>query len=82
MLKQRLAQKIIHEITGKGDEISFNGHGKCTLEIGGDMAGIGAGDFYAEPTPIVVLQEPTKANHQGKVNYEKFWLSEWFENKK
>ena len=76
-----VAQKITHEISGNGEELPFNGYGKCTLEIGGDLAGVGAGDFYAEPLPLVVLHEPNQAHHEGKVNYEKFWLSEWFESK-
>lgn len=69
-----VAQNIAHAITGQGAPQRFNGHGECFIEIGDGKAGIGAGDFYAEPTPEVKLREPSWRWHVGKVLFEKSWL--------
>lgn len=43
-------------------------------EAGGGRAGIGKGNFYAEPTPQVELRGPSLFWHAGKILYEKYWL--------
>lgn len=73
-----VAQNIVHAITGKGSPATFDGAGQCFIEIGGGKAGVGRGNFYAEPTPVVNLYPPTWRSHAAKVLFEKFWLWKWF----
>ncbi len=46
--------------------------------ISGGKAGFGRGDFYAEPTPQVVLHPVGRRWHLGKLLFEKNWLRRWF----
>lgn len=69
-----VARNIARAWTGKGEEARFDGHGMCFLEIGGGMAGMGSGNFYAEPVPEVRMRFPNPFWHLGKVLYEKYWL--------
>lgn len=73
-----VANNLIHEITGKGTPMVFDGHGECFLETGDGKAGLGRGNFYAEPTPQIKFSKPGRTMHLGKVAYEKYWLFEWF----
>lgn len=73
-----VANNLIHEITGKGAPKTFNGHGECFIETGDGKAGLGRGNFYAEPTPQIKLNKPSRTIHLGKVAFEKYWLFEWF----
>ncbi len=36
---------------------------------------MGAGNFYATPSPAVKLEQPGASWHWGKVLFEKYWLS-------
>lgn len=69
-----VAHNIAHAWTGKGAAAGFDGHGFCFLETGGAMAGIGSGNFYAEPLPDVRLRSPNPLWHVGKRVFEKYWL--------
>ncbi|OHC67508.1 MAG: pyridine nucleotide-disulfide oxidoreductase [Rhodocyclales bacterium RIFCSPLOWO2_02_FULL_63_24] len=71
---QVVARNIARAWTGKGEAARFDGHGMCFLEVGGGMAGVGSGNFYAEPTPDVRMRSPNPIWHLGKVLYEKYWL--------
>ncbi|MDO8786556.1 MAG: FAD/NAD(P)-binding oxidoreductase [Sulfuritalea sp.] len=71
---QVVAKNIARAWTGQGETARFDGHGMCFLEIGGGMAGVGSGNFYAEPTPDVRMRTPNPIWHLGKVLYEKYWL--------
>ncbi len=71
---ETVAQNIARAWTGKGAERRFDGHGMCFIEAGGGRAGIGKGDFYAEPTPRVDMHAPNFLWHAGKILYEKYWL--------
>jgi sulfide:quinone oxidoreductase len=73
-----VANNLIHEITGKGAPKTFDGHGECFLETGDGKAGLGRGNFYAEPKPQIKLNKPGRTLHLGKVAFEKYWLFEWF----
>ena len=48
--------------------------GMCFIETGNARAGIGKGNFYAEPTPQVKMHGPNLFWHAAKVLYEKYWL--------
>jgi sulfide:quinone oxidoreductase len=69
-----VAKNIAAAIEGRVGSERFTGHGACFIEIGNGKAGFGAGDFYAEPTPIVTLHRPSWRWHVGKVLFEKSWL--------
>ena len=69
-----VAHNIAREFTGQGVSRRFGGQGMCFIETGGGRAGMGSGNFYAEPLPEVRLREPGLLWHGAKVLYEKYWL--------
>jgi len=71
---ETVAHNIAREWTGRGEEKRFAGTGMCFIETGGGRAGIGSGNFYAEPLPAVKLRSPSVLWHGAKVLYEKYWL--------
>lgn len=73
-----VAHNLAHQWTGKGDTKSFDGFGECFIEIGDHRAGMGSGNFYAEPTPQMELKKPGIRWHIEKVLFEKYWLRKWF----
>lgn len=73
-----VAQTIAARVSGRGPEATFNGYGECFIEVGGGKAGVGRGDFYAEPRPSVKLYRPGRIWHLWKVWFERRWLSRWF----
>ncbi|MCK9387746.1 MAG: NAD(P)/FAD-dependent oxidoreductase [Sulfuritalea sp.] len=73
-----VAKNIARTWTGQGDAARFDGHGMCFVETGSGMAGIGSGNFYAEPVPEIRLRSPNPLWHLGKILYEKVWLYRHF----
>lgn len=73
-----VVKNIIYEITGKGAPEQFDGHGTCFIETGNGKAGMGSGNFYAEPAPTMKLYKPGYLMHLGKVAFEKYWFFKWF----
>jgi sulfide:quinone oxidoreductase len=73
-----VAHNIAATIHGRPAQRRFDGYGFCFLEIGQGAAGRAAGNFYAEPHPVVRLQKPGRFWHWGKVAFEKWWLWRWF----
>lgn len=71
---QVVARNIARTWTGRGETARFDGHGMCFLETGSGMAGVGSGNFYAEPTPDVRMRMPNPLWHMGKILYQKYWL--------
>jgi sulfide:quinone oxidoreductase len=69
-----VAHNIAAAWTGRGAEKHFAGDGACFIESGGGRAGMGQGNFYAEPVPEVKLRSPSVLWHGAKVLYEKYWL--------
>lgn len=69
-----VANNIAHAWTGKGAPREFGGEGMCFIETGHGRAGLGKGNFYAEPTPQVEMHSPSVLWHAGKILYEKYWL--------
>ncbi len=69
-----VAHNIAAAWTGKGEPRRFEGQGRCFIETGSARAGMGSGDFYAEPLPDVRLHQPGLLWHGAKVLYEKYWL--------
>lgn len=73
-----VAENLAAEWAGRPGRRRFDGHGQCFLETGDGRAGLGAGNFYAEPTPQVKLRNPSRWWHWGKVLVERRWLRRWF----
>ncbi len=73
-----VAHNIACAVTGQGEPLRFDGHGECFIEAGDGKAGIGRGNFYAEPTPQVKAYKVGRHWHAGKVLFEKYWLHSWF----
>jgi len=73
-----VVNNLINEITGKGTPKQFDGHGACFIETGNGKAGMGTGNFYAEPAPKMKLFKPGYLMHLGKVAFEKYWFFKWF----
>ncbi len=73
-----VAANLVAEWTGRTKRRAFDGHGQCYLETGDGRAGLGSGNFYAEPTPQVTLRGPSRWWHWGKVLFEQRWLRQWF----
>ncbi|MDP2752486.1 MAG: FAD/NAD(P)-binding oxidoreductase [Rhodocyclaceae bacterium] len=71
---ETVAHNIAHAWTGEGKSRHYHGKGMCFIEAGFGRAGIGKGNFYADPLPDVDLRRPTLLWHWGKLLYEKYWL--------
>lgn len=75
------AEVVAHNIarlwTGRGARRVFDGEGQCFVETGDGRAGLGAGNFYAEPVPLVNLRAPARRWHWSKVLFERRWLRRW-----
>ncbi|MBL8960878.1 MAG: NAD(P)/FAD-dependent oxidoreductase [Gemmatimonadetes bacterium] len=72
-----VASNVVWLWTGAGGRRTFSGEGQCFLETGDGRAGLGAGNFYGEPTPVVTLRRPSRWWHWGKVLFERRWLRQW-----
>ncbi len=73
-----VANNIAHAWTGRGAPRKFAGDGMCFIETGNARAGIGKGNFYAEPTPQMQMRGPNLFWHFTKILYEKYWLYRHF----
>ena len=73
-----VANNIAYDWTGRGKRSVFDGDGKCFLETGDGRAGLGSGNFYGEPAPMITLRQPSRFWHWGKIVFEQRWLSHWF----
>jgi sulfide:quinone oxidoreductase len=73
-----VAHNLAFAWTGKGAPRRFEGEGSCFIEVGSGRAGMGRGNFFAEPVPQLRMREPSRLWHVGKILYEKFWLYRHF----
>ena len=73
-----VAHDIVRAITGDGAPATFDGAGECFIETGDGKAGVGRGNFYAEPVPTVGMRPPGYSGHFAKILFEKNWLRRWF----
>jgi sulfide:quinone oxidoreductase len=73
-----VAHNIAAAWTGRGKLRRFDGFGTCFVETGDGRAGMGRGNFYAEPLPAVKLRSPSWLWHGAKVLFERYWLTSRF----
>ena len=71
---EAVARAIAADVQGRAERHEFDGTGYCWLETGSGVAAFAAGNFYAEPDPVVKLQQPRRIWHLGKVLFEKYWM--------
>lgn len=69
-----VAKNLAAAWNGQPATARFDGHGMCFLETGNAMAGMGSGNFYAEPLPDVRMRFPNPFWHLSKLLYQKHWL--------
>jgi sulfide:quinone oxidoreductase len=72
-----VARNVARVVFGKEPEDRFDGAGECFIETGAGRAGLGKGNFYAEPAPVIALRSPSRRWHLGKVLVEQTWLHGW-----
>ncbi|HVD04228.1 MAG TPA: FAD/NAD(P)-binding oxidoreductase [Candidatus Dormibacteraeota bacterium] len=72
-----VADNIAATIDGRSATARFDGHGGCFIETGFGKAGYGSGDFYAEPSPAVIVRPPSRRWHLGKVAFEYRVMKRW-----
>jgi len=68
-----VARHLGYEIEPQG----YTGKGGCWVEVGNSEAAYGAGNFFAEPSPLVELQPPSGEHHKEKEQQERSWIEEW-----
>lgn len=56
----------------------FDGRASCFIEMGKSAAALVDGDWYAQPEPLVTVQEPTPAHAKEKQLFEAERLERWF----
>ncbi len=69
-----VAHGIAAEVQGTDSETGFDGSGYCWIEMGGGIAGLASGDFYAKPEPVVKLRRPGRMWHWGRALFESYWM--------
>jgi len=69
-----VAKNVAAAWSGQAATARFDGHGACFLETGSGMAGMGSGNFYAEPLPDVRMRFPNPFWHLAKLLHQKVWL--------
>ena len=73
-----VVQNIINEINSKKEKSEFEGKGGCFVELSTKTGTMVEGNFFAEPTPIVEIKQPSAEYSKGKENFEKERIKEWF----
>ncbi len=72
-----VAGNLAAEWSDRTPDRAFDGTGACFIETGSGRAGYGAGDFYADPAPVMKLRSPSRLWHLGKVLFETYWFWRW-----
>ncbi len=72
-----VAENIEAGVAGKPGSVRYDGRGQCHVDIGGGLAALAGGNFYASPGPRITLEPPSTRYHQEKEEYERV-LDTWF----
>jgi len=72
-----VAENIAAEVRGEVGSAKFTGEGYCYIDVGGGMAALGSGNFYASPAPHVELKPPSKRFRREKEEFERSRLNSW-----
>ncbi len=71
-----VAANIAAELRGEDKSKRFDGKGFCYIEVGGDQAAYGSGNFYGYPGPRVYLEPPSQKFHEERKRLELDQLAE------
>jgi sulfide:quinone oxidoreductase len=71
------ARHIAYKVLGGPAPDTFDGHGRCFLEVGAGAAGMADGDFLA-PQRQISLKQPSIVWHWTKAAFERYWLWKWY----
>jgi sulfide:quinone oxidoreductase len=74
----RVAGAIAADLRAEAQPQPFDGHGVCFIEMGKAQAALVDGAFFAEPEPLVVLEEPSPLHAEEKRRFETERLERWF----
>ena len=72
-----VTDRISSAISGEPERAQFDGHGGCFIETGAGRAAYGAGDFYADPAPVIAIHTPARRWHWGKKAFEFNVMRRW-----
>lgn len=72
-----VADRISSAVSGEPERAQFDGHGGCFIETGAGRAAYGAGDFYADPAPVIAIHTPARRWHWGKKAFEFNVMRRW-----
>jgi sulfide:quinone oxidoreductase len=75
---RRVAAAIAAAVRGSASPPAFDGRGFCFMETGKKSAALIQGDFFAQPEPVVELQEPSQDYAEAKHRFEAERLERWF----
>ena len=74
---ERVAADIAAELTGEPPPPLYAGEGHCYVEMGGGVALVGRGDFFAEP-PRMEFTDAGAQYLESKRAFERERLTRWF----
>ncbi|ORB58891.1 dehydrogenase [Mycobacteroides saopaulense] len=74
-----VASQIIDHLGGTrtDSDHQFQGRGECFVEVGAHRSGLAHIDFFALPSPRLVMTEPSEELHERKQREEAEWIDRW-----
>lgn len=72
-----VAAGVARHLGADAPEPWFEGEGHCYVEVGGERAAKGAGNFLDDAGPSVQLSEISKKFHKEKEQEERDWIKQW-----
>ncbi len=72
-----VAENIVADIAGKPASARYDGRGECIVDLGGGVASMVGGAFFASPAPRINMEPATTQYRREKEAYEQV-LNTWF----
>ncbi|MEE8239094.1 MAG: hypothetical protein V3R13_03295, partial [Nitrososphaerales archaeon] len=73
-----VAKNISSKVNGMKETAAYDGTGYCFAELGPRRAAYMKGEFFAEPSPLVTLEDASPEGFEKKEKFEKERLERWF----
>ena len=73
-----VAKNISSKVNGMKETAAYDGTGYCFAELGPRRAAYMKGEFFAEPSPLVTLEEVSQEGFEKKEKFEEERLERWF----
>jgi sulfide:quinone oxidoreductase len=74
-----VADRIIAEAQGRAAPATYDGHGMCYLEFGGDLVGRVDVTFLSGAAPVGGLEGPSRALAADKAAFGTSRIERWFD---